>query len=77
MSTTFSNEYAAQYIPDQYIKLSVLEAYVKDRPDEFGEDWRLTSNRGQFKLFARRALSQDEILHLQRTSYPGYRWSDD
>ena len=40
-SASANNGYVVQHMPDRYIKITVLEAYLDQRVDEFGRDWTL------------------------------------
>lgn len=39
MSQSHSHDYLEQILPDQYIKIRVLDDYVNTQKDEFGRDW--------------------------------------
>jgi hypothetical protein len=66
------DNYQVQDLPDRYIKIRTLEAYINARSDEFGKDWSLQTLRDHHRLTLKRFLRPDEIEYLQRTSYPAY-----
>ncbi|KAF2739373.1 hypothetical protein EJ04DRAFT_310150 [Polyplosphaeria fusca] len=41
MSQTATERYVVQDLPDRYIRIRVLQEYIANRRNEFGEDWHL------------------------------------
>jgi len=64
--------YLVQDLPERYLKIRVLEAYIRAKPAEFGETPHFQTIRDLHRITVKRELRQDEILELQRASFPGY-----
>src|SRR5436190_19567730 len=59
--SSHSPAYTTQNLPEQYIKISVLQDYLNSKPDEFGSGYRLQSIRGHHRVTAKRELTSDEL----------------
>ncbi|MCJ1239746.1 hypothetical protein MMC14_007744 [Varicellaria rhodocarpa] len=67
---TVPTGYKIQELKDRYIIIRVLEQFLQDNVGEFGSEWRRESLRGIHKVTVKRKLTDEEILALQKSSYP-------
>lgn len=69
---TTPHGYIVQNLEERYIRSRVLDTYVAGKVAEFGSQYRRTTLHDHHRIVVKRALTKNEVLYLQRTSFPGY-----